>query len=759
MFSVYKKIVMLAVILVFTPMVLALPASELLEQGFYLEETTGDLDAAIEIYQQIIQDPAASRTHVASAQYRLGISYGKQGREENAKVAFETLIEVYPDNNEMILLAREQLAKFDDGSQSEGGRGDDKLSFSMVMDDEVLLWSAEVERANLQGGQYDFSPDGERLVFRAARRGGLENRRWNWAHLYISDRTGTVIRPLFPDQGSVLRGLHAARWSPRGDLIAFAAMQADQMDAVSSVEESNHIPWAIFVISPDGGAPRQVGPDFETLTHAELGLLDLSWTPDGTALTRLDENGLHTFDLDGNELRNIPMRPNRNMRLGGYSPDGRWLVYNTQPGNSNGYNSVDIWVLPAEGGRAIRLTHEKGFDGQATWSPVGNSIYFVSTRGGSPSFYGGTTNIWKLEINSETGHPVSAPEQVTFFDDATLLYPKVLDQGAKMAFSLFRTNNAIHVADDASPEESRIVARGRGPQLTADGQQVVYRGEGPGQDDLFVVSVDGGVPRRLTRNTPSQGFEISPDGNTVAYGDVRNDPGIFTVPVTGGERTVLVSSRTAGAPQWSPDGSTLAYTDEKGLYLVAANGGEPREIAHLYDWDSWTVRWSPDGKYIAALGYTDPEMHGVFVVSAEGGEPRMLTAGEQDNYIQALQWHPDSQRIAYSGQGTRIAYLDGRPTTLLVNRPNRLNGFDFTGVWHPNGRRFYFTGFTQGPDAAEWDYYIHDSDMRSDEAVLFEPGGNASPTAGLPHWSGDGEKITWVTHNVTKQLWLMENFR
>ncbi len=322
-----------------------------------------------------------------------------------------------------------------------------------------------------------------------------------------------------------------------------------------------------------------------------------------------------------------------------------------------------------------------------------------------------------------------------------------------MAFSLFRTTNAIHVADDARPEESRVVARGRLPKLSADGQTVVYRGEGPGQDDLFAVPVDGGVPRRLTQNSPSQGFEISPDGKTVAYGYVRNDPGIFTVPVEGGERTVLVDSETAGAPQWSPDGSLIAFTDEKGLYVVPAEGGEPREIAHLYDWDGWTVRWSPDGKYIAALGYADPEMHGVFVVAAEGGEPRMLTQ-EDNDYAEQLEWHPDGDRIAYTGQGTRIAYLDDRPTTLLVDRPNE---YDFTGVWHPDGRRFFFSGMSRGPNTI-WYQYIHDSDMENDEAALFKPGGTVQTSAGLPNWSRDGKTIAWVTHNVTRQVWLMGNF-
>ncbi len=45
----------------------AKPASVLLQEGLYAEQIDGDLDAAIKIYEQIIKDSSAQRSHIAWA--------------------------------------------------------------------------------------------------------------------------------------------------------------------------------------------------------------------------------------------------------------------------------------------------------------------------------------------------------------------------------------------------------------------------------------------------------------------------------------------------------------------------------------------------------------------------------------------------------------------------------------------------------------------------------------------------------------------
>ena len=85
-------------------------AAELLEQGIYTEETVGDLAGAIEIYTRVVEDAGANRPHVAQAQFRLAMCHLKRGSAEEARGAFHRLIRDYPEQEELVSEAREQLA-------------------------------------------------------------------------------------------------------------------------------------------------------------------------------------------------------------------------------------------------------------------------------------------------------------------------------------------------------------------------------------------------------------------------------------------------------------------------------------------------------------------------------------------------------------------------------------------------------------------------------------------------------------------------
>ena len=61
--------------------ILAKSASVLLREGLYAEEVEGDLQAAIKIYQQVIEDDSAQDNLVAQALYRQGMCYTKLKNE------------------------------------------------------------------------------------------------------------------------------------------------------------------------------------------------------------------------------------------------------------------------------------------------------------------------------------------------------------------------------------------------------------------------------------------------------------------------------------------------------------------------------------------------------------------------------------------------------------------------------------------------------------------------------------------------------
>ena len=81
----------------------------LLEKGIYTEETKGDLRAASEIYRQVVDDPAASRSLVAQAQLRRGLCELKLGNKPQAISALERLTQEFPDKDKLLAMVEQHM--------------------------------------------------------------------------------------------------------------------------------------------------------------------------------------------------------------------------------------------------------------------------------------------------------------------------------------------------------------------------------------------------------------------------------------------------------------------------------------------------------------------------------------------------------------------------------------------------------------------------------------------------------------------------
>jgi len=289
--------------------------------------------------------------------------------------------------------------------------------------------------------------------------------------------------------------------------------------------------------------------------------------------------------------------------------------------------------------------------------------------------------------------------------------------------------------------------------LSPDGKTVLYVGEGPDHQGIFSVASDGGTPQRVAEFVPTvDNVDLSPDGKSLAYfagqGDER---GLYTHPVFEGEPTLR--ARTGGnecctSPRWSPDGTSIGYTYGDGLFVVALSGGQPRKLATLRGWEAWTLRWSPDGEYLAALGYQEgEENNAVVVVPAQGGDVRWLSGFE--DYKEGLEWHPNGQSLTYHlsklKSQTNRTYLDGRPPELFLDKDDI---WDYVGRWAPDGERYFLSGFRRDKGECVYVYSV-----RTDEYSLFADG-----AASLPSWSGDQKTVVWTIEKKVSQLWLMEDF-
>ena len=148
------------------------------------------------------------------------------------------------------------------------------------------------------------------------------------------------------------------------------------------------------------------------------------------------------------------------------------------------------------------------------------------------------------------------------------------------------------------------------PKFSPDGRWIAFTGQYDGDEQVYVIPAEGGVPRELTFypafgplypwiGSDNQVLGWTPDSRSVLFWSMRDADGVlsegslYTVGIDGGpSRRLPVGAAGAGA--LAPDGRRLAYEPvhrdasnwkrygggrARGLYLMDLAGGQPRRVA------------------------------------------------------------------------------------------------------------------------------------------------------------------------------------
>jgi len=155
-----------------------------------------------------------------------------------------------------------------------------------------------------------------------------------------------------------------------------------------------------------------------------------------------------------------------------------------------------------------------------------------------------------------------------------LRYPDV--HGSRVAFCY---GGDIWTASTGGGLASRVTAHpGQElfPKFSPDGRWIAFTGQYEGDEQVYVVPAEGGVPKRLTwypahgpgaprHGGDNQVYGWTPDGAKVLFRSLRDaesvkvQTALYTVPVTGG-LAVKLPMYTAGAGEFSPDGKRVVYS-------------------------------------------------------------------------------------------------------------------------------------------------------------------------------------------------------
>ena len=471
-------------------------------------------------------------------------------------------------------------------------------------------------------------------------------------NLWSVPRAGGTASRLTSEEGRDVM----PRFSPDGRWIAFTGEYQGNRD--------------VYVIPAGGGSARRVTFTSDITTESSLRAgpsnMVVTWTPDSKSIVFLSRrmawnswiNRLFTVPVSGGAAQVMPL--DRGGFLS-YSPDGKQIAYNRIFRNFrtwkryDGGLGQDIDIYDFESRKLTHVTDWPGTETFPMW--FGKTIYFLSDHDSQQR-----ENLWAYDTTSHEFR------QITHYTDYDIDFPSLGVGPSGEGGIVFQQGGKLHVLDLPSEQLHDIEV-----SVPDDGTRTGPRW------------VDAKAHIREQDTAQHTDYDLAPNGARVVF-SARGD--LFTLPAEHGNTRDL--TQTSGAdedhPSWSPDGKSIAYTTdvsgEQQIAVRGAEGGPERILTHFPHGYFYAPRWSPNGDHLI---FGDNE-HRLWVVAAAGGEPQQIA---QDIYqeVQNYTWAPDSRWVAYVLTGANqqsniwLYNLETRKSTRVSDpRSNDFNpSFDTAG--------------------------------------------------------------------------------
>lgn len=322
------------------------------------------------------------------------------------------------------------------------------------------------------------------------------------------------------------------------------------------------------------------------------------------------------------------------------SPDGERVVFVLRTTDLEANKGrADLWLVNTDGSGLRRLTSDPAGDGNPRWSPDGNRVWFVSTRGGS-------SQVWRISPDG------GEAEQVTQepLDVGNLV---VSPTGTHIAYAM----EVFPGADSPTATKARLdeIATRKATGRLYD--RLLFRHWDAWKDGrrshVFVRPVEGGdavdVMKGMDADAPSKPFggpeelAFSPDGKQIIF--VARHAGreeawstdfdLYAAPIDGSAPPRCLTEDNEAwdtTPAFSPDGKTLAYlamerpgyeADRFRIMLRSWPGGETRSLTESWDRSPGEITWSADGGTIYTTA-NNLGQHSLFAIDVDTGEVRTI---------------------------------------------------------------------------------------------------------------------------------------
>ncbi len=421
------------------------------------------------------------------------------------------------------------------------------------------------------------------------------------------------------------------------ELYGLCGMSSRRPELLLSGAPANSRVPELWTLPVPGGQPRRLG---------DISATEAVWSPDGESLLYVAGHDLYRAAADGSGSRKLatlaaaPFWPR-------WSPDGSTIRFSTMDSH---LLQRAIWEVRPDGSGLHQMFRDwSAEEGECcgNWTPDGRWFVFEALRGGQQS-------LWAVR------------EKVAFWQKANRLPQRLTVTEMSM----------------------------RAPEPSRDGKKIFFIGIMP-RDEIVRWDARQHAFVPFLSGLSAEGLRFSGDGRSVAYTSFP-DSTLWRARADGTARTQLTfPPMIAGLPRWSPDGKRIAFQGqmpgkEATIYILPADGGTP-EAAFPDGRPAMDAGWSADGNSL------------VFGMAAERG--RISTEdriGILDLGTRKVSWLAGSKFLfspRWSPDGRYIAALTGDFNRVVLYDTTSRSWSDLASVtasypeWSQDGGAIYCVGF------------------------------------------------------------------
>lgn len=462
---------------------------------------------------------------------------------------------------------------------------------------------------------------------------------------------------------------------------------------------------------------RQLGNRRTLWPSADSSILkDAAWSPDGNAIAAIvnaqEGQELRIVSLDGTMLRSTPIS-GRASWPAWLSPTTVACIVVTQ-----GRSRITI---PC-GGTTVKTDPDADAYGPLAFSPDGKTAYAALANSS------GLVELWALPAAGGRGRQLSARLRHGHGNVRDTYGPSVAADGAVV----FKTQEYFTVVAMAtvSGAATQILANfqsetpswdptGRWLGLTyGTWRRLVDDAKYPdiAQDVGMIVAIPGAPPvDKIARGVHSsisedQSLCWSPNGKWIAFHSHKDgSDDIWLRPANGDAAPTRLSflgrGAEAGWPRWSPDGKWVLFdgasrsTHHAVGYVMGVdqNSGaatrEPREVAARGVGGEFSHGEWIGNDTIVALNEDGPGTDVIYTVPREGGHAEIVHRFQTEHHAPGLAASPDGRQVAFVAaaadgfyQVFRMRVAGGTPVQVTHDPSNKTQP-----AWSPDGERIAFT--------------------------------------------------------------------